>query len=168
MRLSAALFAACLPKVEYCHTEYPAVSDCSDGAFQKHKNLCTADHPFRPKGTGLGGGGATQPSSSAQVGHLACCKLPRRLLHADNRQGRQQPHKPFCSLFGRWPEQNSLVDATLQATVTAYVTPAVSKKATPSSLAPGPAQRPLAYQCYICGCQFGSSSLHIHIPQCQA
>jgi hypothetical protein len=31
----------------------------------------------------------------------------------------------------------------------------------------GPAQRPMAYTCYLCGQQYGSKSLPIHIPQCQ-
>ena len=31
----------------------------------------------------------------------------------------------------------------------------------------GPAQKPRAYTCYLCGQQYGSRSLPIHIPQCQ-
>eukprot|EP00803_Ostreobium_quekettii_P011182 evm.model.scf_2885.1 EVM.evm.TU.scf_2885.1 scf_2885:6075-7782(+) len=31
----------------------------------------------------------------------------------------------------------------------------------------GMANKPRAYTCYLCGQQYGSRSLHIHIPQCQ-
>jgi hypothetical protein len=27
-------------------------------------------------------------------------------------------------------------------------------------------KKPLGYTCYVCGAQFGSRSLHIHLPQC--
>jgi hypothetical protein len=43
-----------------------------------------------------------------------------------------------------------------------------SRMATNSSThTKGPASKPRAYTCYLCGQQYGSRSLAIHIPQCQ-
>ena len=42
--------------------------------------------------------------------------------------------------------------------------PALSRRLGASG---GPGGRPRAYVCYLCGQQYGSQSLLIHIPQCQ-
>ena len=44
-----------------------------------------------------------------------------------------------------------------------------SRFAAPAGAGPGggPAQKPRAYTCYLCGQQYGSRSLPIHIPKCQ-
>ena len=43
----------------------------------------------------------------------------------------------------------------------------VNKPSKRAEVPAGPTQKPLAYTCYICGMGYGSSSLHIHIPQCK-
>ena len=42
-----------------------------------------------------------------------------------------------------------------------------ARKAAPKAQAASPAERPMAYTCYLCGQQYSSSSLYIHIPSCQ-
>lgn len=139
---------------------------CSPEAFKKHKNLCTADRPFRPKGTGLGGG---QP--------LRAPGLARRSDTGTSRAADVSSQKPICKgctvLLSISSCLQSLLICVFWLTclpVQACATVAVRlpEKLPPRpQTAPGPAQRPMAYTCYICGNQFGSSSLHIHIPQCK-
>ena len=42
-----------------------------------------------------------------------------------------------------------------------------ARKPAPKAPSATPAERPMQYTCYLCGQQYGSSSLFIHIPSCQ-
>ncbi|KAK9808816.1 hypothetical protein WJX72_004195 [[Myrmecia] bisecta] len=142
-----------LQHCEYCGRSF------RDEAFKKHQSLCTADKPFKPAGTGLG---AQSLSTKLEPGLVSGTAHAKAVL----------PERPK-------QEARSAVDSLKKDTNPALSKSLDSAKASAAPKAKGcssirasmdngyPAERPRAYTCYLCGQQYGSKSLPIHIPQCQ-
>ncbi|KAG1674592.1 hypothetical protein FOA52_001841 [Chlamydomonas sp. UWO 241] len=121
-------------------------------AFESHAKVCTRDNPGGPlglpKGAPPGGARPAGPPGAAAAG-------PSRQAPPGAGPPRQGPPLPQGAAPAGPRAPPPPGGAVLGG----------AQRAAPASRSDG--QKPRAYCCYLCGCQFGSQSLFIHIASCR-
>lgn len=102
------------------------------------------------------------PQCGVQVSLVACTGCGRTF-----KPEALEHHAPSCKGSSLPPPAALQAPLSARAGLSASAKAPAGKAAGKASSA-GPGGRPSQLVCYLCGSQFGSSSLRIHIPQCKA